>query len=85
MNADNHQNRLAYIDARIAELTAERDQLIAQPAPLTRDELLAALREWGGPHGDPETAHSEADELLLRYIDDDEIRAAFEAVPRWYA
>lgn len=44
---------------------------------------LAALRALDG--GDPEVDHVRADEALLDMIDDPEIRAAFEALERWYA
>jgi hypothetical protein len=50
---------------------------------ITREHLLQALRDER--HCDPESAHMTADELLLCYIGDPEIREAFEAVPRWYA
>lgn len=33
---------------------------------------------------DAETAHRDADEILLGLLDDPEIREAFEAVPRGY-
>jgi hypothetical protein len=51
---------------------------------MTRDKALARLRElkaWG----DAEVAHLEADDVLLRLIDDAEITAAFEAITKWYA
>lgn len=50
---------------------------------ITRDQLLEALRDLG--HGDPESEHLEADELLLCFIADTEIREAFEAIEKWYA
>jgi hypothetical protein len=50
---------------------------------MSRDELLDALRELRG--GDPEGGHAEADRLLLRFIGDDEITEAFEAIEKWYA
>jgi len=34
---------------------------------------------------DTENAHMNADRALLDYIDDPEIREAYEDVPRWYA
>lgn len=49
-----------------------------------RSKLLVALRELGEP-GDPEYAHGEADRLLLDYLNDPEITAAYEAITRWYA
>lgn len=35
--------------------------------------------------GDPEIAHQAADGALLDYIDDDRVRAAYQAIPGWYA
>ena len=34
---------------------------------------------------DPEYAHAEADELLLDYIMDAEVRHAYSQIPKWYA
>jgi len=44
------------------------------------DKLRLAAKK---PDGD-ETAHIDADDALLEYIDDPVIRRAFEKVPRWY-
>lgn len=52
---------------------------------LTRAMLLARLRELRGLSEGIEAAHYDADNLLLDFIDDDEVRKAFENVPRWYA
>jgi hypothetical protein len=49
-----------------------------------RARILSELKEWIGD-GDPETAHQEADKLLLELIDDEEITKAFEDITRWYA
>jgi hypothetical protein len=35
--------------------------------------------------GDHEVIHIEADEALLTFIDDDAVRAAYEALLRWHA
>lgn len=43
-------------------------------------EKLQALKG----HRDPEYAHPAADEALLELVNDEAVRAAFEAVPRWY-
>jgi hypothetical protein len=51
---------------------------------LTREQALERLRELV-PFGDPEGAHIEADGILLDLIDDEEIRAAFDAIQKWYA
>jgi hypothetical protein len=34
---------------------------------------------------DTELVHHRADDLLLHYINDPEIAAAYDAVPKWYA
>lgn len=43
-------------------------------------ERLAECRNEG-----PEEGHSAADRLLLAYINNTAVTAAFEAVPRWYS
>jgi hypothetical protein len=48
-----------------------------------RERLLKILRECQSL--DPESGHGDADEALLDYIGDDEIREAFEQITRWYA
>jgi hypothetical protein len=35
--------------------------------------------------GDPESAHSHADEALLRFINSEEVTAAFNSIDKWYA
>jgi len=50
----------------------------------SRQRLLAILAGVAASM-DTEAAHCEADEALLDYIDDPEIRAAYDAVPKWYA
>lgn len=54
---------------------------------MTREELHAALVAINSDdHGyDPEADHIEADKLLLAFIDDGEVAAAFEAIAKWYA
>lgn len=53
---------------------------------MTKAELAAKLREIADlASGDPETAHSLADKLLLDYIGDDEVTAAFWSIEKWYA
>jgi hypothetical protein len=57
---------------------------------MTRDELLIQLREMahdGGKYStrDCEADHSNADQLIVGYIDDPEIAAAFDAIWKWYA
>ena len=52
---------------------------------ISREDLLRKLKELAELKHDPEVAHSEADELLLSYINDPEIEKAFEEVPKWYS
>jgi hypothetical protein len=49
------------------------------------DDLVERLRQIAAPPTDPEAAHAAAEDALLDYIADDAVRAAFEAVPKWYA
>jgi hypothetical protein len=35
--------------------------------------------------GDPDDWHREADNLLLKYINDEEISELFEKIERWYS
>lgn len=51
---------------------------------ISRYDLLNKLTELAGDSGDIEAVHAEADELLLEYLNDPEIEAAFEEVPKWY-
>ena len=51
----------------------------------TRDELIAFLKEMA-VHGAGEQGHMEMDDALLDYINDDEIRDAWNSVrDMWYA
>lgn len=34
---------------------------------------------------DPEVWHSRADDLLIDYIDDDEVRRLYDSIQKWYA
>jgi hypothetical protein len=61
---------------------------------LNRDQALAMLRairerqgndEDGRPASIREDDHVDADEVLLRYIADDELAAAFDRIGKWYA
>lgn len=53
-------------------------------AKLTRKQLLERLRELQARR-DYESAHEDADKLLLLYIGDHEITEAFFAIHREYA
>lgn len=51
---------------------------------MTKEELIAKLNEEIG-NGDQEAAHVRADDLLIEYINDPDIKEAYAAVPKWYA
>ena len=50
---------------------------------MTKEELIRKLRDCNS--GDIEIDHSNADDLLLEYIDDIERAAAYYEVNKWYA
>lgn len=50
---------------------------------MNKAELLAALDECR--EFDTEEGHMKADRLLLDFIGDAEVTAAFEALSKWYA
>ena len=51
---------------------------------MTKEILIKKLTALHATE-DPEGAHEEADELLLDYIMDAEIRHAYSQIPKWYA
>lgn len=53
-------------------------------SPMTKDELLKELRRCQ-QNDDREEAHSDADTAILKFINDKEIEAAYDAVEKWYA
>lgn len=50
---------------------------------MTKDELLEILKD--SKEHDAEISHEDADEALLKYINDPEITEAFMAMTRWYS
>lgn len=50
---------------------------------MTKKELIKQLKECNS--GDLEADHSDADDLLLEYIDDQEIKEVFDCIDKWYA
>lgn len=50
---------------------------------MTKEELIKKLEEC--KKLDTEGGHIEADDLLLEYIDDDEVRKVFNEISKWYA
>ena len=61
---------------RVQEIVKEKKPV------LTKKEALRVLEEL--TMADPELAHSEADEVLLRLINDKEVEKAYDEVPKWY-
>jgi hypothetical protein len=51
---------------------------------MTKDDLIAKLKECA-LMGDEERAHSNADDLLLEYINDPAVTEAFDSIDKWYA
>lgn len=53
---------------------------------MTKEELIEELKSLiEASWSDAENAHSKADELLLRFIDDEEVSEAFNGIERYYA
>ncbi len=53
---------------------------------MTLKELVAKLKEIAIDYGgDPELAHASADDALIEYIADEEAKAAYEEIQKWYA
>ncbi len=51
---------------------------------MSKEELLKIFDELSSGI-DPESAHSKADDILLQFINDAEVSAAYKDIPRWYA
>lgn len=55
---------------------------------MDKEELIAALRamhKGGVDEQDPQTNHELADDLLLQYIGDLDVREAFDWIEKWYS
>lgn len=74
-----------YIICNADESFAQRvyDIILNNEPAISKDQTLLALNECRDL--DPELAHAEAEELLLKYINDKEIAKAFENVPKWFS
>jgi len=51
---------------------------------MTRQELLERLKEIN-ENSDTEGGHIEADEALIEYINDEDIKKAYDDIRKWYA
>lgn len=49
-----------------------------------KEKLLMQLEQLS-KSDDTETAHADADKLILNYLDDADIKAAYEKIKKWYA
>lgn len=50
---------------------------------MTKEELILKLKNCNS--GDEEIDHSNADRILLEYINDEEVTKAFHDIDKWYA
>lgn len=80
--ASEHREDQSYIVIPVHEFGNKFKYNSEKPRP-SRDEVLSTLRELAGVR-DVEVAHAEADEILLRYIDDTEIEKAYDEVSKCY-
>lgn len=51
---------------------------------MTKEELLVELKKYNND-GDIEDNHMNADSLLLKFINDEDIRKAYDKIHKWYA
>ena len=51
---------------------------------MTKKELIKKLNVWR-INADTELGHTFADRALIEYIDDPDIKEAYEALNKWYA
>ena len=52
---------------------------------MSKEELIEGLNEIAENSFDEECDHIEADELLLHFINDEDVKKAFDAIKKWYA
>ncbi len=75
-----------YHEGRTKPLSEFMEETQEKRRKISRDELLKTLEGAAAMSSyDEERAHIDADMALLDYINDDEIRQAFDRVDRWYA
>ncbi len=51
---------------------------------MTKQELIEKLKELA-KSSDTEEAHGGADQLLIDFINDEEITEAYDSIKKWYA
>ena len=52
---------------------------------ITLDQLIAKLHNLATTGNSEAFDHIEADQLLLKYINDEQVTKEFEAINKWYA
>lgn len=71
------------IDECINEWNDRTDKATYKKIPI--DDLLRRMEAWNDKGCDKEIIHNELDKLLLEYIGDERVTAAFKAVPKWHS
>lgn len=53
---------------------------------MTKEELIARLKdiEFSREYGDAGVQHRAADAALIEYINDDEVKNAYDEIGKWY-
>ncbi len=64
-------------------MTVTNAELIQALVDIRLRQIAAEL--GSGYHGNCDDDHVEADQLLLKYIDDDQVTFAFESIEKWYS
>lgn len=86
-----HRDALATLDLlarnEARSKTAQIGIIIGQAAALAarKKKLIDRLKNLSAQDQDPEAAHSYADDALLDFIEDPEIRLAYHGIAKWYA
>ncbi len=78
---------LAALDRMAARVAELESGLLAATRPRgqsAKDELVSKLNALHGD-ADHESAHAKADDLLIEFIGDAEIKTAYEGTTKWYA
>lgn len=80
-----YEKRLGPCKVHHSKPEGETDNSIGNEVPtLTKEELILKLTELQDEI-DIESSHGDADDLLVRYINDTDISTAYESIKKWYA
>ena len=85
--ASENKPEYKYIVCNADEPYAQRvhDIILSNEPAISKDQVIKGLIECSSLKHDPELAHVEADELIMKYVNDKEIEAVWEQVPKQYA